>query len=162
MGIVYLLHLNSPLAHARHYVGYSTNGHTLKRRLAHHERGTANCSFTNALHEKGIGFTLARTIKDVDRNFERQLKKTHNTVRYCPICNPNATKKYKPKCLHANKIGDNYGESCQDCKKKLAGYGYGGWFGSKLEYDPKCIHRFVDNGDTTKTCMYCQLEKVKA
>lgn len=158
MGIVYLLHLNTPLAHAKHYTGWSTNKKTLAQRLAHHERGTANCNFTDALHEKGIGFTLAATIPGVDRNFERRLKETHNVTRYCPICNPKAQKKYKPKCLHPNKIGDNYGESCQDCKKPLAGYGYGGWFGSELKPVRKCKHRFVEV-DGRKTCMYCEREK---
>ncbi len=161
MGIVYLLHLDSPLAHARHYVGYSTNGHTLKRRLAHHERGTANCSFTNALHKAGIGFKLARTFKGVDRSYERALKNTHKVKSVCLICNPKAPKTYQPKCLHTNKIGDNYGESCEDCGKVLAGYGYGGFFGGNRMIGQKCRHRFVDSGDTTKTCMYCQLEKEK-
>ena len=86
--MVYILHLDTPLAHARHYVGFSTNKRTLRERLIHHAKGTANCRFTQVLHDLGITFTLARVFrgKKYDRNFERKLKNTHDTARYCPIC----------------------------------------------------------------------------
>lgn len=99
MGIVYILHLDTPLHHAKHYTGWSTNGRTIRRRLDHHANGTAGCKFTRALHEKGITFTVARLFKGVDRHFERALKNTHKVTKYCPICNPNAPA-YKPKENH--------------------------------------------------------------
>lgn len=88
---VYILHLQSPLHHARHYVGYSKNGRTLAARIEHHEKGTAGCRFTQVLKERGIGFTVARVFKgkQFDRSFERHLKRTKNVKLYCPICNPN-------------------------------------------------------------------------
>lgn len=89
---VYILHLDTPLHHAKHYSGFSQNGRTLKQRIAHHENGTARCKFTDALHRLGIGFKLARVFIDADRNFERALKNTHNVPYYCPICNPRAPK----------------------------------------------------------------------
>jgi len=92
--MIYILHLDTPLHHARHYVGFSTNAGTLSTRIDHHRAGTANCHFTRALKECGITFTLARVFrgKKYDRNMERQLKRTHNAPRYCPICNPHAPK----------------------------------------------------------------------
>lgn len=94
---VYILHLDTPLHHARHYVGFSQNGRTLTARIEHHRNGTARCSFTNALHRVGITFTLARVFKGADRHYERSLKNTKNVSYYCPICNPKAPKTYTPK-----------------------------------------------------------------
>lgn len=93
--MIYILHLDTPLHHARHYVGFSTNKRTLAQRIKHHRKGTAGCRFTEALREKGIGFTLARVMEG-DRTLERKLKQTHAAPRYCPLCNPKAPE-YKPK-----------------------------------------------------------------
>ena len=94
--MVYILHLATPLAHARHYTGFSQNGRTLKERIAHHHAGTAHCRFTEVLHELGIGFEVARVFKNADRTFERKLKNTKHVARYCPICNPQP-RAYHPK-----------------------------------------------------------------
>ena len=93
---VYILHLDHPLHHAKHYTGFSKNGRTLQERIEHHRNGTAGCRFTEAIRERGIGFVLARVFKDADRTFERKLKRTKKVTRYCPICNPDAPE-YNPK-----------------------------------------------------------------
>lgn len=54
-------------------------------------------------------------------------------------------------CPHVHIIGDNYGMTCQDCGEAVAGYGYGGWFGSRLKPDQDCIHHFIN-----EICMYCE------
>lgn len=95
MGVVYILHLDTPLHHAKHYVGFSQNGRTLIQRIAHHRNGTG-AKFTKALREKGIGFQHVRTFHNVDRNFERKLKNTHNVSIYCPICSKQP-REYHPK-----------------------------------------------------------------
>lgn len=60
-------------------------------------------------------------------------------------------------CQHLSRIGDNYGESCSDCGKKLSGFGYGGWFGTKLTGNEKCIHLFPSMGEGgDKVCIYCE------
>lgn len=101
MGIVYLLHFDSPLGNEKHqaihYVGFSQNRRTLKARIEHHQNGTARCSITNALKEKGIGFQLATTFKKVERAFERKLKNTKKVARYCPICHPEGAQEYHPR-----------------------------------------------------------------
>lgn len=62
-------------------------------------------------------------------------------------------------CKHLHRVGDNYGESCADCGEQLSGYGWGGWFGSRLTGNEKCIHLFApigDSEDSGKMCIYCQ------
>jgi hypothetical protein len=62
-------------------------------------------------------------------------------------------------CKHNKKIGDNYGVSCQSCWQVLEGYGYGGWFGSSLEGNGRCVHgenAWYPINDTEEECKYCQ------
>lgn len=96
---VYILHLDTKLHHAQHYVGWSKNRLTLLERIAHHRNGTARCKFTDALHRVGITFQLARVFagKQYDRNFERKLKKTKTVRKWCPVCNGGVARPYKPK-----------------------------------------------------------------
>lgn len=153
---VYILHLESPLGHARHYVGWAKQ---VNKRIEHHKHGTG-ARFTQVCVERGIDFTLARVFEGADRNFERKLKKTHSTKDYCPICMGDKAREYAPKktCSHDSQIGDNYGLSCEDCGEVLAGYGYGGWFGNNIKPGIKCKHKFVDCGDGYKVCLYCEQE----
>ena len=59
-------------------------------------------------------------------------------------------------CQHRHVNGDNYGESCADCGKQLAGYGFGGWFGKNLTGAEICIHRFFDAENGDRQCMFCE------
>lgn len=97
MPIVYVLHLDTPMHHAKHYTGFSKNERTLAARIQHHRDGHGS-KFTQAVVKAGIDFCLALKIKGrhVDKNLERKLKKTKNVVRYCPICNEKA-RAYHPK-----------------------------------------------------------------
>ncbi len=61
-------------------------------------------------------------------------------------------------CEHNRKIGDNYGLTCQDSGAVLQGYGYGGWFGSNLNGEERCIHVWVNISNTKEQCMYCFTE----
>ena len=60
-------------------------------------------------------------------------------------------------CEHNNQIGDNYGVTCQDCKEVLEGYGYGGWFGSNLKGNERCIHIWWKISAEEEECMYCHV-----
>ena len=82
---VYLLHFSEPYQHARHYIGFSHTTRTLKARLAHHASGTG-AKLMRAVGRAGIEWSLARTWKDGDRTFERQLKNRKNSSLLCPIC----------------------------------------------------------------------------
>ena len=67
-------------------------------------------------------------------------------------------------CSHDYIIGDNYGQTCQTCGKIVAGFGYGGWFGSRLTGTTQCIHLWQPLGDDKakfEICMYCEQERAK-
>lgn len=81
---VYILHFSQPLAHARHYVGYSS---APEARLREHIK-TQRQPLVRAALQAGITLTLARVFPGADRNFERRLKNRKHTARYCPVCNP--------------------------------------------------------------------------
>ncbi len=81
--MVYLIHFNTPLFHAKHYMG-STD--SLKRRLAEHRSGNGS-RLMEVITEKGIGWQLAKTWPG-GRAEERKLKRQKHGPRLCPICNP--------------------------------------------------------------------------
>lgn len=91
MSTVYLLHLNSPLRHARHYVGYAEAD--LDARLERHKSGNG-ARMLAVCRERGITWTLQRTWEG-GRVFERKLKNQKNTPKLCPICNENALNRAK-------------------------------------------------------------------
>lgn len=82
VGQVYLLHLDRPMVHAAHYVGWTRD---LKGRIAHHRNGTG-ARFTQVAKERGIGFTIAKVEDGVTRERERKLKNMGGLGRNCPIC----------------------------------------------------------------------------
>lgn len=81
MGTVYLIHFDRPLAHARHYLGYTDN---LIERLERHRQGNG-ARLMQVIKELGISWRLARTW-DGERALERRLKNQKNGPRLCPIC----------------------------------------------------------------------------
>ena len=75
--VVYLIHLATPLKHARHYVGSSTN---LIERMRCYRAGNADASaFMRAVHRAGLAWTLARVwtfdTEREARDFEYHFKK---------------------------------------------------------------------------------------
>jgi len=82
-GTIYLIHFNQPLAHARHYLGWTTN---LQERLYAHETGNG-ARLMEVISERGITWRLVRTWEG-GRDLERRLKAQHHNPRLCPICNP--------------------------------------------------------------------------
>ena len=79
--MVYLIHFNTRLAHAQHYMG-STD--SLKRRLAEHASGNGS-RLMQVIGQAGITWQLARTW-DGGRTMERKLKRQKHGPRLCPIC----------------------------------------------------------------------------
>jgi predicted GIY-YIG superfamily endonuclease len=88
---VYILHFDSPYHHARHYVGYTKN---TDKRLAQHKAGSG-ARLMEVITQAGIGFQLAKVWKSKTRKFERYIKNSHNTARFCPICQKNKANKCK-------------------------------------------------------------------
>lgn len=83
---VYLVHMDSPLAHARHYIGCTTDP---KARLTRHAQGHG-ARILQAAYEAGIEWrlgALGTCTKKEMRRIERSGKDQHNAARFCEICN---------------------------------------------------------------------------
>jgi predicted GIY-YIG superfamily endonuclease len=82
MSTIYLLHLDTPLRHARHYVGLADD---LEARLERHRSGDG-ARMLAVCRERGITWQLARTWEG-NRSFERWLKRKKGAAWFCPVCN---------------------------------------------------------------------------
>jgi hypothetical protein len=65
-------------------------------------------------------------------------------------------------CEHTKRIGDNYGVSCQDCGTVLEGFGYGGFLGSLLKGQRKCVHMWGKISAEEEQCRYCEVIRERA
>ena len=81
--MIYIIHFETPLHHARHYVGYCREG-ALEERLLRHRSGQGS-RLMYAVELAGIDFVVALTHPG-DRHFERRIKRAKNTPRFCPLC----------------------------------------------------------------------------
>lgn len=84
---VYILHFDTPLAHAQHYVGMTGN---LATRLQAHASGHG-ANITEELFNNSMPWVLGglfQTTPTNARRVERDLKKSKNICRYCDICSP--------------------------------------------------------------------------
>lgn len=80
---VYLLHLDPPYKHARHYLGYSDD---IARRFREHQTGRGS-ALTEAAVAAGCELSIVRVWPGYDKNDEWRLRCQHNNPRMCPICN---------------------------------------------------------------------------
>lgn len=81
-GTIYLIHFETRLKHARHYLGYSDD---LGRRMAQHRSGNG-ARLMEVITAAGIAWKVVRTWAG-DRTFERHLKRRKNVPkRLCPVC----------------------------------------------------------------------------
>lgn len=81
-GTVYLYHFSRPYKHAQHYIGWTND--TKKRDLRHRRLGGSK--LLRAVRLAGIQIHIVREWHDVDRHFERRLKRRKNSRFLCPIC----------------------------------------------------------------------------
>lgn len=82
---VYLIHLERPYKHARHYIGWT--GYDVAQRLAHHRAGQG-ARLLQVVAQAGIPFDVVRTWPDQPKAFERRLKRRKDARKLCPVCNP--------------------------------------------------------------------------
>lgn len=82
--MVYILHFDKPLKHAKHYVGFAVN---VNKRVEKHRKGTG-ARLTQVLKQVGIGFVVAAVLPG-ERDLERKIKNQKHTDRFCPICAAN-------------------------------------------------------------------------
>jgi len=88
---VYVLHLDPPLKHASHYIGYTPDP-TAERRVAEHLSGGAKASpLIAAALKSGSVVRVAHVVEGdaAGRDFERWLKAGKDTRAWCPCCGEN-------------------------------------------------------------------------
>lgn len=85
MATLYLLHIEPPYKHARHYLGYSSDS---AKRVAAHLAGHGSPLIRAAL-AAGCSVSVVRTWSNGTRTLERSLKNRHNGPQLCPICRAN-------------------------------------------------------------------------
>ena len=86
MGKIYLIHLDRPFQEkVSHYIGYTDR--EVEQRLQDHKNGRG-ARLLNAVNKAKISYIVVRIWEDVDKYFERKLKKQKNSKRFCPVCNP--------------------------------------------------------------------------
>jgi predicted GIY-YIG superfamily endonuclease len=82
-GTVYLIHLDVPYKHARHYTGWTAD---LDARLQAHRDGRG-ARLMEVINDAEISWRLARTWPG-GRERERAIKNRHEAPRLCPFCSP--------------------------------------------------------------------------
>lgn len=105
---LYLLHLDRPYFHARHYLGWSNQ---LTFRLQEHAAGgNHSTALLRALAEQHIGWRLSRLWRfpsgGEGLRFETKLKRQHAAHRVCPLCHPGD---FGPTDLQETAVCDGYG-----------------------------------------------------
>jgi predicted GIY-YIG superfamily endonuclease len=80
---VYILHIDPPYQHAKHYIGYTVR--PIKERVAEHLAGRGSPLVAAAL---AAGHSVTVSLKWVggNRAWERYLKRKKETPRWCPCC----------------------------------------------------------------------------
>lgn len=84
MGLVYLIHFERPLAHAKHYIGWTCLDDP-RARLEQHKAGRG-ARLLAVLNELGIGYQIVRVWRRKSRRFERSLKNRKKAACFCPVC----------------------------------------------------------------------------
>lgn len=79
---VYLIHFDTPLKHAKHYLGYSKNN--VRERVQKHRTGKG-ARLMDAVTRQAITWHVSRTW-DGDYELESMLKRQHNARDLCPTC----------------------------------------------------------------------------
>lgn len=82
-GLIYLLHLEQPIYHAQHYIGWCGNG-KLDDRLAKHRKSNG-ARLLRAANLQGIEYRLVRLWAGT-RHDERRIKRWADGPRLCPCC----------------------------------------------------------------------------
>lgn len=90
--MIYIIHFEQPLAHARHYIGYvDGNESDVANRLQEHRAGWG-ARILAECNRRGIRYDVVAT-RPGSRTEERRLKNFHKGSQICPICSPKSMKK---------------------------------------------------------------------
>ncbi len=84
MGIVYVVHLERPIEHMRHYVGFARDNDHLKERIAKHRSGDG-AGLLKIANNAGIPWMVVRVWTGVPPEKERAVKSS-SIKGVCPVC----------------------------------------------------------------------------
>lgn len=103
--MIYLIHFQTPLAHARHYIGFVDGDlDQVQARLQEHRAGWG-AKILAECNRRGIAYDVVATFPG-DRARERQMKKWKKGACKCPICSPSKTyPAIKPPSLSGEGMG---------------------------------------------------------
>jgi predicted GIY-YIG superfamily endonuclease len=79
---IYLIHLDPPYKHAKHYLGYADD---IEPRIRAHSLGRG-ARLTQVARDAGIIMILVRIWEGADRTTERKFKNRSHVPMLCPIC----------------------------------------------------------------------------
>ena len=114
--MIYLIHLETKLKHAGHYLGFVESESNLINRIEYHMNGRGSL-FLKAVKEAGINYKVVR-LKEGDRNEERRIKNTKNVSKYCPICKNRCTYEEAISIEELLKLYFKYGDTIKQWKRK--------------------------------------------
>lgn len=81
--MVYLIHFQSKLHHAQHYIGFVESDLIQRIELHLSNRGA---KLLAAVNNQGIRWQVVRVWLEGDRHFERKLKNYKKSRCFCPVC----------------------------------------------------------------------------
>lgn len=86
MASIYLLCIDPPYKHARHYIGFTEDDNPARRVNEHVSCSAKGTSLIRAAVQAGHTIHHALTIPNGSRTLERRLKNRKDTPRWCPLC----------------------------------------------------------------------------
>ena len=93
--MIYILHIDPPLHHARHYVGWTRDKNVTRRVQEHLEqRGRRPSRLVRAALTAGCLVTLVASFEGT-RETERTLKRRGSAASYCPAYNARAAERMR-------------------------------------------------------------------
>lgn len=102
---LYILHFTTPLHHAKHYTGSTTD---LFNRLTNHKLGRGSkltqavlAAYADSPTHFALGALYTATQNHTIRQIESRIKRQANAPRWCQICNPVAAHRSPPGTVHA-------------------------------------------------------------
>jgi cytosine/adenosine deaminase-related metal-dependent hydrolase len=115
--MIYILHIDPPLAHARHYVGWTADEDVSRRVREHLEQtGRRPSRLVAAALAAGRAVTLAGALEG-DRALERRLKARKGAASFCPLCraayNSRAAARMRARRARARAVSHGFGQEVQ-------------------------------------------------
>jgi predicted GIY-YIG superfamily endonuclease len=95
---VYLIHFSEAYEHAGHYIGYADD---IQRRIVIHRKGNGP-TLTRVAVTAGRELIVAQVWQGRFRRYERKLKNLKGANRFCRICNPTYSGKYRGERFEEN------------------------------------------------------------